>query len=175
MRIGKANEYYAYIATPALTLAGSDTILLSKVRTGTQSTNESLLNSYYSQRLSVYESLNYEKTFGKSDLQTSLTYYISKFAQSGTKEPRRIQTGILTGRYTYNNKYIFNGVLNYGGSSSFAVGNRFDLSPSAGLAWVLSEESFLKNIKCINYLKLRVEGGTIKKRPSIGVSLSSRR
>jgi TonB-linked SusC/RagA family outer membrane protein len=161
MRIGKANEYYAYIATPALTPAGNDTILLSKVRTGTQSTSESLLNSYYSQRLSFYESLNYEKSLGKSDLQTSLTYYISKFAQSGTKEPRRIQTGVLTGRYSYNNKYIFNGVLNYGGSSSFAVGNRFDLSPSAGLAWVISEESFLKNIKWINYLKLRVEGGTL--------------
>ena len=161
MRVGKANEYYAYIATPTKTTAGQDTILLSKVRTGSQSTSESLLNSYYSERLSVYESLNYENSFGNNDLQTSLTYYTSKFARAATKEPQRIETLVLTGRYTYNNKYIFNGVLNYGGSSSFAPDNRFDLSPSGGIAWVVSEESFLKNIKCIDYLKLRVEGGTL--------------
>ena len=160
-RIGKANQYYAYIATPDVTSEGKDTILLSKVRTGTQVTSESQLSSAYYQRLTAYESLNYEKTFGKSNLQTSLTYFTSKFARNGIKEPQRTQNGVLEGKYSYDNRYIFNGALNYGGSSSFAVGNRYSLSPSAGLAWVISEESFLKNVKWINYLKLRAEGGVL--------------
>ncbi len=161
LRVGKAEDYYAYIATPAKTTAGADTILLSKRHDGTQMADQVLLNDYYYQRISMYESLSYTKTFGKHDIQTALSYFINKVAKNETEEPQRTQNGVFTGRYSYDNKYIFNGVLNYGGTSSFDKGNRYDFFPSAGFAWVVSEESFLKNVKCIDYLKLRAEGGVI--------------
>lgn len=161
LRVGKAQDYYAYIATPALTAGGADTILLSKRHDGTQMADQVLLNDYYYQRMAVYESLSYEKSFGKNDLQAALTYFIAKVARNETEEPQRTQNGVLTGRYSYDSKYIFNGALNYGGTSSFDKGNRYAFFPTAGLAWVISEEDFLKDIKCIDYLKLRVEGGVI--------------
>ena len=161
LRVGKATDYYAYIATPALTAGGADTILLSKRHDGTQMDDQVLLNDYYYQRMAIYQSLTYEKTFGKNDVQAGMTYFIARVARNETEEPQRTQNGVFTGRYSYDNKYIFNGVLNYGGTSSFDIGNRYAIFPSAGLAWVVSEENFMKNIKCIDYLKLRAEGGVI--------------
>ncbi|MCX6222893.1 MAG: SusC/RagA family TonB-linked outer membrane protein [Bacteroidia bacterium] len=161
LRVGKAEDYYAYIAIPALTAGGNDTILLSKKHDGTQMDNQVLLNDSYYQRMAVYESLSYEKSFGKNEIQAAMTYFLAKVYKSDINDPQRTQNGIFTGRYSYDNKYIFNGVLNYSGSSSFDKGKRYEFFPSAGLAWVVSEEGFMKNVKCIDYLKLRAEGGMI--------------
>ncbi|MCX6237657.1 MAG: SusC/RagA family TonB-linked outer membrane protein [Bacteroidia bacterium] len=161
LRIGKSEDYYAYIATPALTAGGKDTILLANKHNGTQMDDNTLLNDYYLQRMAMYENLSYEKTFGKNEIQAAMTWFLAKVARNETEEPQRSQNGIFSGMYSYDNKYIFNGALNYGGTSSFDVGNRYGLFPTAGLAWVVSEESFMKDIKCIDYLKLRVEGGIL--------------
>ena len=161
LRIGKAQDYYAYIATPAKTTAGRDTILLSKKHDGTQMDGQVLLNEYYYQQMAVYENLSYAKKFDKHDVQLSATYFISKIARSKTEEPQRLQNGVFTGKYSFDDKYIVNAVVNYGGTSAFDVGHRYAIFPSAGLAWVMSEENFLKDSKCIDYLKLRVQGGTL--------------
>lgn len=161
LRVGKATDYYAYIATPALTAGGADTILLSKKHDGTQMADQVLLNDYYYQRMAIYESLSYEKMFGKHEVQAVMSYFISKVARNETEEPQRTQNGVGTLRYSYDNKYIFNGVLNYGGTSSFDKGNRYDFFPSAGFAWIISEEGFMKDVNCVDYLKLRAEGGVL--------------
>ncbi len=161
LRIGKAQDYYAYIATPAKTTAGRDTILLAKKHDGTQMDDQVLLNEYYYQQMAVYENLSYAKKFDKHDVKLSATYFISKIARSKTEEPQRLQNGVFTGKYSYDNKYIVNAVVNYGGTSAFDAGQRYDIFPSAGLAWVISEEKFMENIKCVDYLKLRVQGGVL--------------
>ncbi|MCK9638390.1 MAG: SusC/RagA family TonB-linked outer membrane protein [Prolixibacteraceae bacterium] len=161
LRVGKAQDYYAYIATPSKTAAGTDTILLAKKHDGTQMDGQVLLNEYYYQQMAVYENLSYAKKWNKNDLQLSATYFISKIARSKTEEPQRLQNGVLTGKYSWNDKFIFNGVLNYGGTSAFDRGHRYKFFPSGGFAWVVSEEKFMKNIKSIDYLKLRVQGGML--------------
>jgi hypothetical protein len=119
IRVGKAEDYYAYIATPAKTVAGADTILLSKRHDGTQMADQVLLNDYYFQRMSFYQTFSYAKKFGANDVETSLTYFANKIARNETEEPQRTQNLTLTGKYTFNDKYIFNGVVNYGGTSAF--------------------------------------------------------
>lgn len=161
LRIGKAQAYYAYIATPAKTAAGKDTILLAKKGDGTQMDDQVLLNEYYYQQMAVYENLSYAKKWNKNDLQLSATYFISKIARSKTEEPQRLQNGVLTGKYSWDDKFIFNGVVSYGGTSAFDKGHRYKIFPSGGVAWVVSEEDFLKKSKTISYLKLRAQGGML--------------
>ncbi len=161
IRVGKAEDYYAYIATPGKTAGGADTIRLSKAHDGTQMADQVLLNDYYFQRMSFYQNFSYAKKFGVNDVQGSLTYFANKIARNETEEPQRTQNVVLTGKYSFDNKYIVNGVLNYAGTSAFDEGNRFALFPSLGGAWVISEEKFMKNAKFIDYLKLRAEGGVI--------------
>jgi TonB-dependent starch-binding outer membrane protein SusC len=61
--------------------------------------------------------------------------------------------------YSYKGKYLLNGTLRYDQSSVFPVlkGGTFG---GIGLAWVISDESFMQQIKAVNSLKLRVAYGT---------------
>lgn len=62
--------------------------------------------------------------------------------------------------YGYQNKYLANFSLRNDGSSRFGVNKQFGTFVAGGLAWVLSEESFLKGNSIINYLKLWGSIGT---------------
>lgn len=57
--------------------------------------------------------------------------------------------------YTLKDRYIFSGVFRASGASQLAPGNKWAFSPGISGAWVLSEESFLKDNPTINELKLR--------------------
>lgn len=62
-------------------------------------------------------------------------------------------------KYGFNSKYFLTGTLRYDGSSRFGRNNRYGLFPGVSAAWVLSEESFIKNIPFISDLKLRAGWG----------------
>jgi TonB-linked SusC/RagA family outer membrane protein len=162
VRVGKANNYIAYIATPSTSVkTGNDTILLAKAHDGLSASDESNLHDYYSQLFTVYENLNYSRISGDHNLQASLTYYLSKNTENGIRESKRIQSGILTACYSYRDKYILQGVLNYSGTYSLPKGKRYSLFPSGGIGWVLSEEGFMSDLRFVNYLKIRAEGGIL--------------
>jgi TonB-linked SusC/RagA family outer membrane protein len=162
LRIGKAKNYIAYIATPSISpKTSNDTILLTKSHDGVDVSDLSNLHDYYFQRFEFHENLSYEKSFGLNNIQTSLSYLLYKVAKNGIEETQRQQNLIWTGLYTFNDRYSVQGVINYAGSNSLDKGNRFNAFPSIGASWVISEESFMSGIKFINYLKLRGEAGIL--------------
>ena len=61
--------------------------------------------------------------------------------------------------YIYNDRYILFGSLRADGSSNFGPLKRWGYFPSASAAWRISQENFMRNVKSINELKLRVEYG----------------
>lgn len=61
--------------------------------------------------------------------------------------------------YNFDNKYSVSAVLRRDGSSKFGANNRFGIFPSVGVAWVASEEQFIKNISALDLLKLRASWG----------------
>ncbi len=63
--------------------------------------------------------------------------------------------------YNYKGKYIASFAFRSDGSSKFGQNTRFGNFPSASLGWVLSEESFMQNIRPIDFLKLRVSYGKV--------------
>lgn len=156
VRIGKAENYPAYIVSP-----DADSIRLTFVHDGISTPNLSNLHDYFSQRFAGYESLNYDNSFGNNSIQMALTYFISKVSRNMIDEPERQQNGVWTGIYSYNDKYSIQGVLNYAGSSSFAEGKRFELFPSVGVSWVISEETFMSKLNFLDYFKLRAEAGIL--------------
>lgn len=161
LRIGKAEDYIAYIVTPGKTDAGLDTIRLSKVHDGVDMAGQAKLHDYYSQRFVIYENLSYEKSWGIHSIQAGLTYYLGKSTRNGIEEPQRQQNAVFNGVYSFKDRYVFQGVLNYAGTYSFDKGKRYAMFPAAGVSWVISEESFLKNLKAIDYLKIRAEAGML--------------
>ncbi len=160
IRIGKADNYIAYTATPSI-INGRDTVILAKVHDGVDMAGQVKLHDYYYQRLSFSETLTYDKSFGSNDLQLGLTYLLANGMKDAVREPVRQQSVVMSALYSYNDKYSVQSVLNYAGTSSFAEGNRYDLFPSLGLSWIISKESFMEDLSFIDYLKLRAESGIL--------------
>jgi len=63
--------------------------------------------------------------------------------------------------YNYQNKYLLNASFRRDGSSDLAATNRFQNFWAVGLGWELTREDFMKNVKGIDYLKLKGSYGQL--------------
>lgn len=63
--------------------------------------------------------------------------------------------------YSYNNRYLLQGNVRYDGSSRFNSDFRWGFFPSLSAGWVLSEESFMKDVPLLSFMKLRVSWGQL--------------
>lgn len=61
--------------------------------------------------------------------------------------------------YSYRNRYLFTASVRADGSSIFPSGNKFSYFPSGAFAWKINEEPFLKDVRWIDILKLRLSYG----------------
>jgi TonB-linked SusC/RagA family outer membrane protein len=61
--------------------------------------------------------------------------------------------------YSFLDRYILTATMRRDGSSNFGAGNRWGIFPSAGFAWRIVEEDFIKNLDVFSNLKLRVGWG----------------
>jgi TonB-dependent starch-binding outer membrane protein SusC len=57
--------------------------------------------------------------------------------------------------YSFNNKYLFGLSGRVDGSSRFGANNRYGFFPAVSAGWILSEESFMKEVRQISLLKIR--------------------
>ncbi len=62
--------------------------------------------------------------------------------------------------YTLAEKYLATFTLREDGSSKFGKGHRWGLFPSLALAWRMSDEKFMENVRWVDNLKLRLSFGT---------------
>ena len=61
--------------------------------------------------------------------------------------------------YTYMDRYSATVTGRYDGSSKFGENNKYAFFPSAGLAWIASEEDFLKDVTAVSNLKFHTSYG----------------
>ena len=61
--------------------------------------------------------------------------------------------------YTLFNKFLFTATMRADGSDKFGEGNRWGYFPSAALAYKMTNEPFIKDIRAISNLKLRLSYG----------------
>jgi TonB-linked SusC/RagA family outer membrane protein len=63
--------------------------------------------------------------------------------------------------YTYNDKYALNLSIRRDGSSAFGSGKKLGYFPAGSVGWTVTNEDFAKNIKFLNYLKIRAGVGAV--------------
>lgn len=63
--------------------------------------------------------------------------------------------------YNFADKYLLTATARYDGSSKFAKGHQWGLFPSLSAAWNVTEESFMKNQKIFDQLKVRAGFGVV--------------
>lgn len=67
----------------------------------------------------------------------------------------------LLGRanYTYDNRFLFTASIRADGSSRFGDNHKWGYFPSGAFAWRISREKFMKGVKPVSDLKLRLSAG----------------
>ncbi|GAB4009383.1 TonB-dependent receptor [Spirosoma migulaei] len=131
--------------------------------------------------------VNYTKSLGKHNFTGLLGYTTQRETfESNTLTSNRYPnnlvptlsavSGLLTGgssnvaewslvsylgriNYNYNSKYYATASIRTDGSSRFGSDNKYGLFPSLALAWRVSDENFMKDIRVLNELKLRASYG----------------
>lgn len=80
---------------------------------------------------------------------------------SGVNTPERIISYFGRANYTLLDRYLFTATFRADGSSRFTSAHQWGYFPAGAIAWRMSEESFLKNVKWLNDLKLRASYGEV--------------
>lgn len=78
---------------------------------------------------------------------------------TGTAGQSSLLSFYARANYTLMERYLFTFTGRSDASSKFPSNNRVGYFPSGGIGWIVSEESFMKGLPWINYLKLRASAG----------------
>lgn len=112
-------------------------------------------------------SLAYDNTFKEVHTvgATILTYVREKkLSNAGNLERSLAQRNVsISGRatYGYDNRYMAEFNFGYNASERFSSKHRWGFFPSAGIAWNIANESFVKNVSFIDKLKVRFSYGLV--------------
>lgn len=116
----------------------------------------------YDFRSTVLGGLSYNSTFNDTHaVIVDLKYRQSGYWEQNEGPDYKEQDYLGSVTYGYDNRYIAEFAFSYSGSENFRKGKRFKFFPVGSLAWVISNEGFFKDIKAINYLKLRSSYGLV--------------
>lgn len=118
---------------------------------------------YLRRRFAAYGMLSYDRTFNDTHHFTgNLFTFGSIYKRSDDYQgSKNAHLGLQLG-YAFNKRYMFDfsGVLV--NSMRLAPGHQGDFSPTAGIAWVMSNEDFMSSASNIDFLKIRLSAGIIK-------------
>lgn len=105
-------------------------------------------------------SLGYDRQFNDSHITSVLNYHQSDFRGDGLfGYIYHYQNVSGRANYNYKNRYVGEFGFSYFGTDSYAPGNRWGFYPALSGAWIVSNESFLKSNKVINFFKIRASVG----------------
>lgn len=143
---GKSQNYEIYERSPAgaLTRFGTATPLV-------------YMTSSFSNNIrgnELWAGFDYKNNFGKHTIN-AIARYQQAILYAATKFEDKRQGVSARLSYNYDSKYYLDLVSSYCGSDNFMPGKQFGLFPAVAVGWVASEESFMKNLKVINYFKIR--------------------
>lgn len=117
--------------------------------------------------LALYEAINYTSEFLTAARSHYLTSSIDQLFAGSTQDMSNNGYAAQMGRksyvgrlnYDYQGKYLVQGIIRTDASAKFPPGRRWGYFPGASLGWRLSEENFMKTVKSLDELKLRVSYG----------------
>ncbi|WP_354359861.1 TonB-dependent receptor [Pedobacter sp. UYP30] len=106
-------------------------------------------------------SLNYNRSFGLNNVSIITVAQRELQGVTGANAPFANQGLVLSAKYNYSSKYFveLNGA--YNGSENYPKNKRYGLFPAVSAGWTVSQENFMKDIKWIDFLKIRGSYGLI--------------
>ena len=112
-------------------------------------------------RIGIQLKLNHARTFGKSKINSTLVYN-QQNDQYTTAKPFVLKGYAARFEYDFDRKYLAEINLGYNGSENFAPGHQYGFFPAFSGGYVITEESFMKDVQnIISFLKFRASIGLV--------------
>jgi len=164
----------------------NNTFYPSTVPEGSGNKGQAIKNPYEETNWIINNIVTYLRTFGDHQVNATLLYSReNRHAQASTLNAQGFDNPVLGYNnvglgttvtiassaweenslsymarlnYTFKNRYLLTATIRRDGFSGFGPTNKFANFPSVSLGWVLSDESFMQDLKWL-YLKLRTSYG----------------
>ncbi|OOQ61413.1 SusC/RagA family TonB-linked outer membrane protein [Mucilaginibacter pedocola] len=120
--------------------------------------NIEILGGYSAQKYSGYNSTLTGLGFPDDNIPY-LTAATSLSAGNSTYSAYSLLSSIARVNYNYKGKYMLQGAVRRDGSSRFGADQKYGTFPSVSAGWVVSDESFMQNIKGLDLFKIRASYG----------------
>ena len=152
-------EAYEVVRLPGINLA--DSLGFAKVTGTNNSTLSDGFNTSFYYMYNMRLALDYNRTFNEKQSVSGMLIAERHMQQQQILVATNYMG--INGRLTYgfDGRYFAEANFSYQGSEQFKEGNRYGFFPSLSVAWLVSNEEFLKNSNSVNYLKLRASVGQV--------------
>ena len=137
----------------------ADTVYVHGVDKPSNKYNTNSDNSDSYRQFTYFGNLNYHRIFSLHDFSAAAVLYGDQITSKEVLQNDVLFHTGLSANYMFNKRYVAEVSLMGIGSRKLADGKRMEFAPSAGLAWIISEENFMDNLSFVNYLKLRASYG----------------
>jgi len=124
------------------------------------------VNNTHSEGISMYgnkypSSFTSDRAFAMMNQYLASTTTVNSGITSSVGTPSRLTSYFGRLNYTLLDKYLLTGTFRADGSSRFSPAHRWGYFPAGAVAWRVNEEEFLKNVRWLTNLKLRVSYGEV--------------
>ena len=117
-------------------------------------------NSFY-RRTHFDIGLDYQQRFGQHSIYAMLRWDYETNDENALNSTINRQNLSLYTHYGWKDRYFMDLAFVESASNRLAPGSKWNFSPTVSGAWVISKESWMKNVKWINFLKARASFGII--------------
>jgi TonB-linked SusC/RagA family outer membrane protein len=117
-------------------------------------------NSETQRNLNYQIQPSWSRSFEKHNV-SAMGMFMRQQRAWGSEMPRYREDWVFRTTYDFNSKYFFEYNGAYNGSEQFGEDYRFAFFNSGALGWMISEESFLKDFRFLDLLKVRSSYGEI--------------
>lgn len=102
---------------------------------------------------------------GENIIGTGMALKDGFASMGGFKNMSRLISFFGRANYGYDDRYLLSASLRYEGSSKFGANHKWGLFYAASGAWRISKEKFMKDVRWVDELKLRVGYGVTAANP----------
>lgn len=156
----KTYRYSYYDVSHTGDVVADGSAALSSVEGSDSNMGTAANNNSWIRRCVFNGSINYDMKFAeKHALYGQLKYDYEYNDQTGTNTTVYRHNISLFAHYGYDNRYLLDVALVESGSSRLAPGSKWAFSPNVSAAWNISNEDFMKDVKWVDFLKLRASWG----------------
>ena len=105
--------------------------------------------------------VDWQRQFGVHSLYSMLLYTYKYDNAKGINNTFYRQNAVWYTHYGFKNRYFADFTLMASASNLLAPDHRWNVSPTVGLAWLISNEKFMQSQNVVDFLKLRASFGML--------------